>query len=1055
MHYTVKQLAEIDERYPTARKLLLVPTLNFGRELLASLARARGCWVGWEVATLATVASELSVMELARRGRRRASDVAIADAVSVAFERAVQANAVSPALAALSWSAGTRRAIADAILEARVAGVTEAALNAVAQFGVASSLAAVLQRYEVICAERALADTADMFDAALMDFNSQSAFVLDHAVMVAAPGWTVRGAPRLLFERMVQRGLHALPSVRNGIDDTPHGLVDKLAPAWRSGEAILHKPLENNAVSSSPVMFCAMNSADELRSVVRQALAGGYSMDDVEIACTDRDNYAIILDALCQQIGVSCTIADGLPLGATRIGRACERWLGWIESGFHASILREALESGDFTVGGSLAPTQLSAELRKLKIGWGLDATRRASRTLRSKAWADRMRPFESEADDAFAARRARRLELASELARVLDALIAIAPEADAMTSAATLATRTVSALALVQPRGAGERSTAERLLERLAEVAAVDGSPMSLSSAIASLRQELAGLRAWTDSSKTTKPRRATGGHLHLTSIENAGATGRPLQFIVGLDADRTAGPVMQSPLFPDSLRLRLNERGADLPTTEQRRQERAWQLGNAIAGTYQRLTLSYAVHTSAESRESGPAAALLEAARNRSGNHGLSYGELRALLGAPRSAVPIVGTEQRASDAPSEKDASKGATNGALETASSPTPEVAIDARDTWLAAMGEGPILLDATEALCASFSGLQRGQTAVGARTEPLAGAFHGLVPDAGVLDPRATGHAISPSSLERVARCGLNWFYSVALNARVPDDPVYDPVVWLNAMDRGSALHRIYEVLIRTRVHEQNAGASRDASIGDVVQQVAREVEAIIPAPADTVRAREIAALLEEAALFVNTEHAAFEKEPWETVALESQFGGENDSAVLPLANGQSLRMHGRVDRVDKLRDGTLRLVDYKTGKSFELDNKRGVFDGGRKLQLALYSPAISAQLHAVVAMAEYRFPTAKGDGGVARADEAMLQAAPRIVQSLLDDVAAGRFLPTLDASDCRFCEYATVCRVTVSRFDSHSPRAAWAKENNEVNVHYDGVRQRRLAEDDA
>ena len=202
-----------------------------------------------------------------------------------------------------------------------------------------------------------------------------------------------------------------------------------------------------------------------------------------------------------------------------------------------------------------------------------------------------------------------------------------------------------------------------------------------------------------------------------------------------------------------------------------EQRRRERAWQLNAAIAGSPQVLTLSYAIRGVTDGREAGPAPVLLNALRTWQGNPDLSYADLHTRLGAPRSPVPH-------------------------ET------EVAIDARDAWFGAMSDGPLLLDATHALRSTFGGLDRGLAAAEARLNVEASAFHGLVPDAGVLDPRVTGVPISPSSLERLAHCGLRWFYTVALDARVPDEPVFDALFWLNALDRGLALHRIYELVIR-------------------------------------------------------------------------------------------------------------------------------------------------------------------------------------------------------------------------------------------------------------
>jgi hypothetical protein len=73
----------------------------------------------------------------------------------------------------------------------------------------------------------------------------------------------------------------------------------------------------------------------------------------------------------------------------------------------------------------------------------------------------------------------------------------------------------------------------------------------------------------------------------------------------------------------------------------------------------------------------------------------------------------------------------------------------------------------------------------------------------------------------------------------------------------------------------------------------------------------------------------------------------------------------------------------------------------------------------------------------------------MLEAAPRIVRSLLDDVAAGRFLPTMDKDDCRFCEFAAICRAKQDGFTSSSPRAEWARANAEAEPHYAGMMSRR------
>ncbi|MEO7362232.1 MAG: PD-(D/E)XK nuclease family protein, partial [Gemmatimonadaceae bacterium] len=857
---------------------------------------------------------------------------------------------------------------------------------------------------------------------------------LDHALLVAVPGWTVQGSTRALFERLVSHGLQVLrPSPVTGLV-APVGLVDELAPAV---DAEVDVWVAVTPVSRSSAMFCAGTPADEVREIVRRAVSAGRRLDEIEIASTDRDTYGIITEALCTQIGASATLLDGLPLSVTRIGRAVERWLTWIESDFNAAHIRDALESGDWqiTVGASrIVGAGLSTELRRLKIGWGLDATRRAAARLLTAEWRQLRSRLDDETDEAHEHRQAARERSANALSFLLNLLLAQAPSSSADTqsdrepgrssyvvSVAELSARTIHVLQLVEAHGPAEHSTLQRVVERLAEIAAVESKPTTAMNALAALRQELASLRAWTNASNTNRPRRSTGGHLHLTNIDSAGATGRPLLFLVGLDADRTAGPVLQSPLLPDALRLRLNDRGAELPTIEQRRRARAWQLAIALGGSSSHVTRSYAIRGGADGREASPAPALLQVLREATGDASKSYDDLRLAFGDPASPVPD-------------------------------SPALAIDARDVMLAHMTDDALLLNAETIVRNLYPGLNRGLKAVAERASESAGPYHGIVAAAGVLDPRVTRQAVSPSALESIASCSLRWFYSTALNARPPEEAVFDAMVWLNVMERGSALHLIYERIVREQLHEQSPGAARRAATSRIVNEVADELERTIPSAGAAVRARETAALDNDAQLFVNAEHEAYRRDPWTVVAIESEFGFDPgaDEATLPLDDGTSLRVRGRVDRVDRLSDGTLRLVDYKSGTSFELDTARGAFDGGRKLQLAVYSPAVSKQFDAAVSVAEYHFPTRRGNGIIARADRDLLEAAPRIVRTLLDDVAAGRFVATVDKEDCKYCNYAAICRTSVDDYmKTTSPRAEWAKAHADGSPYYEGVRIRK------
>jgi hypothetical protein len=129
--------------------------------------------------------------------------------------------------------------------------------------------------------------------------------------------------------------------------------------------------------------------------------------------------------------------------------------------------------------------------------------------------------------------------------------------------------------------------------------------------------------------------------------------------------------------------------------------------------------------------------------------------------------------------------------------------------------------------------------------------------------------------------------------------------------------------------------------------------------------------------------------------------------------VLP--DGRLLRFRGKADRVDKADDGSLHIVDYKTGKS---DRYRGLSEDdpdkrGTKLQLAVYGAA--ARLHdrnpTAKAISEYWFVSSKGAFkrvGYPVTD-AVLERVCTTLQTIVDGIEAGVFPshPTETSSSTR------------------------------------------------
>jgi RecB family exonuclease len=523
---------------------------------------------------------------------------------------------------------------------------------------------------------------------------------------------------------------------------------------------------------------------------------------------------------------------------------------------------------------------------------------------------------------------------------------------------------------------------------------------------AIAYIRRELAEVRAWTSVSDTQRPRRASGGHVHLTDLAHAGSTGRKHLFIAGLDADSVTGSIVQSSILPDSFRAHFPR---VLVTTEERRRLRALQLDAAVMSSGARLALSYATAAGSAGSESGAAHEFLEIWRRASDRPNATYDEMRTALGELRSAVP------RPTDA-------------------------ALDARDLWMQLLqdpGDPALLRDAESLVRMHRPHISRGLDAGNIRvSSPTAGEWQGIVPNA-ALDPRNSGRPVSPSSLEAYAACPMRWFYRYGINAFVPQELGFDEARWLDAASRGSLLHEVYEAIARAGLHAEDPKGTNTQSAVALFHSIAARWRETVPPPSNAVHVAELQLLEDEVRFFLADEHERWTREQWELVEGELRFG-ERIRASIELTDGTRIAIRGRVDRVDRVRGG-LRVIDYKTGLVFPDREDRVPLSGGRRLQLALYAEAVSRSLGEPVVRAEYRFSTAAGGGTEIPLDVETLAKAPELVSGIVGEISRGHFLPTLDRNDCAFCDYAELCRTSPDRFGgTNSPRALWANNNKHL-----------------
>jgi ATP-dependent helicase/nuclease subunit B len=491
----------------------------------------------------------------------------------------------------------------------------------------------------------------------------------------------------------------------------------------------------------------------------------------------------------------------------------------------------------------------------------------------------------------------------------------------------------------------------------------------------------------------------------MHLSDLEHGGYAGRRATFIVGLDASRFPGSGGGDALLVDDDRRRLTagQQTPALPTAAERIEERRHAFASLVARLRGRVTFSYATWDAVEGRGVAPASELLQAYRLLSGDASADYEALHAAVAPVASAVP---------------------RGSAL-----------LDSDDVWLNALSHNGALRRGVRTVCDVYPHLRAGVHAWKTRLRSdIATPHHGAIMPRPSLDPRNNVlRVVSATQLQMLGACPHQYLLRHVLGAKKPDDPQLSPEQWLPPMQKGALMHSVYERALNT-VLRDNVAIAVDTFESIVLRILDEEIESMraqLPPPGGAVFAAECEALREDARAFI----AMVREDGPRFIELERKFGHADDPVSITLPDGSRLNLRGAIDRIDKLEDGRLVIIDYKTGSNLRYGGRSGVFDGGRRLQHVLYAEAAKRLFDADVASAEYHFPSRRSENHRARYTPADLRDGLGLVTDLLDMVANGWFIPTNQSDDCRFCDFATVCRVKVDGYGKvDSALADWSRE---------------------
>jgi ATP-dependent helicase/nuclease subunit B len=486
--------------------------------------------------------------------------------------------------------------------------------------------------------------------------------------------------------------------------------------------------------------------------------------------------------------------------------------------------------------------------------------------------------------------------------------------------------------------------------------------------------------------------------GCIHVSSYHHGGFSGRSHTYILGCDGQALPGIPMQDPVILDQERKRVS---GSMTVSSDRLKENLYRFASLLASLRGTVTLSFPSYDVLENRDCAPSSILLQVHRLASGKPDADYSDLVKALGAPLGYMP---------------------------------GDRSIDATDFWISRFTGPGGLKEAHESVFGCYPGLSSGRAAHEARESDTVTEFDGKVPADKTRDPRENPDLVmSASMIETIAKCPFSYFLNHVLRVRPLDELVIQPDRWLPPQDRGALLHELFRRFMTTlKARDEKPSVKKHLTlIQGMADTLAKEYRDLIPPPGEAIYEQERKDLLKAAEVFlkVEEEHCKgctpeFFELPFGIDDEEARKLGTTSPVEIPLGQGKSLRLRGRIDRIDRMPDGGYEVWDYKTGDPRKIKEHRR-FDKGANLQHALYALAAETILRKLmkdrrigVTKSGYFFPTERGAGRrVTREPDD--KALKEVLDALFDILLSGAFVPTSDVENCWYCDYANVCSETV------------------------------------
>ncbi|MBO7263829.1 MAG: PD-(D/E)XK nuclease family protein [Alistipes sp.] len=298
----------------------------------------------------------------------------------------------------------------------------------------------------------------------------------------------------------------------------------------------------------------------------------------------------------------------------------------------------------------------------------------------------------------------------------------------------------------------------------------------------------------------------------------------------------------------------------------------------------------------------------------------------------------------------------------------------------------------------------------------------------------------SGYTLSPTALFRYVECPLKFYFATIAHIKTPDEISSK----IDALTFGNILHETMQELYTPFIGKDNVQSKIDAlrNKTTITKAVNKTIARLLQGDenatedefsGDTILVRDI---------IIKYIYKGIMR--YDTSRKEFTIAGLEDSIdyCYPISNGRFVNLSGRADRIDKLNDGTLQIIDYKSGNSKHLiyNSIDTLFNGKPEerisniFQTMLYSMMLQKKtgtktcpslFFASKMMSEDYSPyivdkslNVDGDSGEIKEydtiSEDYEQELTKVFEEMFNPQVA--FTQVENADACKWCDYKKICR---------------------------------------